>query len=163
RVSVQGWPRFPVHVQLEATLGKQVVAKVGYRDADVAVAKVDARHHERRIPQDELHAWAPSTPLTGGGIRIEDESCVLELRDQARHGRARQTGRARDVGLADLALHPQDLHHSLAVAVAEPGERPVGILHRRLMIAAHGSLSRPQTKGPRLDAVFLTNARPYGM
>ena len=151
-----------IDVQVIPAFREHVVAEVRDGDRHVAVPEVDADHDVRGIPEHQLHAGSPSTGVSGPGVDVRNESRLLELGDQGRHRGARETGGPRDVGLADLAVHPEDLHHALAVAVPQPGKGPVTVFraaHPREIMVWPRRLSRVRTNCLGSVADNLTNPR----
>ena len=151
-----------IDVQVIPAFREHVVAEVRDGDRHVAVPEVDADHDVRGIPKHELHARSPSTGVSRPGVDVRNQARLFELGDQSRHRGARETGGARDVGLADLAVHPEDLHHALAVAVPQPGKGPVTVFragHSRDIMVWARRLSRAQTNCRSGMADNLTNPR----
>ena len=99
--------------------------------------------------------------MKGLGVDIRDQAGLLELRDQGGNRRARETGGACDLGLADLALHAEHLDHPIAVAIPQPGKGPVSILgcrHACDMMVVPGPLSRARTNCRIDEYDNLTNS-----
>ena len=117
----------PIYVKVIPAFGQHVVGEVRDSYRHVAVAEVDTDHHMRGIPKHQLHARPPAMGVGGLGVDVRNQTRLLQLRHQGRHGRPRKTGGTCDISLADLAVHPENLHHALAVATSEPGKGPVSI------------------------------------
>ena len=153
---------FAIYVQVRPMFGEHVVAEVGHGDRHMAVPEVDADHDPRWVAKHELHPWPPASGVARPGVHVGDQALVLELVDQGRYRRPGKAGGPRDIGLADPAVHPQDLHHALAVAMPQPGQGSIAIFRARHACDIMGvpdCLSRAQTNHRTPTDDLLTNPR----
>ncbi len=109
-----------IHVEIAAPLSEHVVGLVPNRDLDVAVSEIDATYELGRVVENKLDGRTSAAGARGFRVDVRNKSRFLELGDQGGNGCPRKPGRPGDRRLADSALHPKDLDHSLAVAMPEP-------------------------------------------
>jgi hypothetical protein len=70
RRGIQCLAGLTIDVHFVPVLAKQVVAKVGDRNPDVAMPEVNADHDPRRIPQHELNSGPPAVKATALSIHV---------------------------------------------------------------------------------------------
>ena len=120
-----------VHIQVTSPLGAHVAGHVGDRDLHVAVPEVDPEHRLRGVAEHELNRGPASTRIGLDGVHLLDHRPPLQLRDQGVDSCPRQAGDPCDLGLAQPPTLTQHTNHTLAVAIAEPRERPISLLRHR--------------------------------
>ena len=100
---VEALVRGVVGVERDGALGEDRRGQVGDRDAQVAVAEVDAERGAGGGVEREQDRRAPALLAVrrAGLLALDDEAVGLQLGDEARDGRAREAGAARDLGAAD--------------------------------------------------------------
>ena len=108
-----------VDVVLEHPLGEDRARQVGDRDADVVVVEVDAEHEAGRAVERQQGRRPALLGDALVGLLLDDEAACLQVGDERRDGRARQAGRAGELGAARAAAAPQRVDEGAAVALPQ--------------------------------------------
>ena len=110
-----------VDVDLRLALGEDGERQVGDGDAHVAVAEVDAEERAGGLVERDEHRRPPALGAARRrrDLALDDQALGLQVGDEARDGRAAQTGLARDVGTADRPALAEGVDHAQAVALAQ--------------------------------------------
>ena len=114
-----------VGVERHRPLGEDARAEVRDRDAQVAVAEVDADGGAgRRVEREQDRRPAALGPVRLAELRALDHEAVgLQVGDQARDGRRDRAGPAGDLGARDQPLVAERVDHAQPVQAAQRFER----------------------------------------
>ena len=114
-----------VGVERHRPLGQDARAEVRDRDAQVAVAEVDADGGAgRRVEREKDRRPAALGPVRLAELRALDHEAVgLQVGDEARDGRAAEPGPAGDLGARDQPLVAERVDHTQPVQAAQRFER----------------------------------------
>ena len=148
-----------VGVQRLARARRRIVRReVADRDAHVAVAEVDAeRRAGGRVERQQDRRAAALLAVRGAGLLpLDDEPVGLQLADEARDGRAREAGAARDLGAADRPVLAQRVDHAPAIEPAQRRQRALGPLPQgrdpdRALSRARRTYPKPPNARPRTN------------